>query len=136
MFLDPKLEFIKTTYKDMNWHLYIDRSLSMSYHSQPSVGSLISEIDAIIERIEDKNIPLKIFGFGTVLDTNWIFGNKNIQEGSTNLGEVLDHIRLNENNALAGSIIVTDGQINLGQDISTHDLKISSPIHIIGSTWN
>lgn len=132
MFLDPKLEFIKTTYKDMNWHLYIDRSLSMSYHSQPSVGSLISEIDAIIERIEDKNIPLKIFGFGTVLDTNWIFGNKNIQEGSTNLGEVLDHIRLNENNALAGSIIVTDGQINLGQDISTHDLKISSPIHIIG----
>ncbi|MBL50572.1 MAG: hypothetical protein CMG57_01285 [Candidatus Marinimicrobia bacterium] len=132
MFLDPKLEFIKTTYKDMNWHLYVDRSLSMSYHSQPSVGALISEIDAIIERIEDKNIPLKIFGFGTVLDTNWIFGNKKIQEGSTNLGEVLDHIRLNENNALAGSIIVTDGQINLGQDIPTHDLKISSPIHIIG----
>ncbi len=132
LFLDPKFEFVNASSREMNWHLYVDRSLSMSYHSQPSVGSLVSGIDQLVEKIEQKKVPFKIIGFGSDLDTSWTFGEKEIQDGSTDIGQVMDHIRTQENNGLAGSIIITDGQVNLGQEIPSQDLNITSPIHIIG----
>ena len=90
------------------------------------------EIDQLVEKIEQKKVPFKIIGFGSDLDTSWTFGEKEIQDGSTDIGQVMDHIRTQENNGLAGSIIITDGQVNLGQEIPSQDLNITSPIHIIG----
>ena len=55
-----------------------------------------------------------------------------VTDGSTNMGLVIDHILASENNGIAGSIIITDGQANLGSEIPTQNLGISSPIHIIG----
>ncbi|MEC7745479.1 MAG: hypothetical protein VYD36_00465, partial [Candidatus Neomarinimicrobiota bacterium] len=104
----------------------------MSYHSQPSVGSFISGIDEIIEKINKKPIPVKIYGFGTDLDTNWVYGDKKIQDGSTNIGQVIEHMKSNQNNGLAGSLLITDGQVNLGSEIPTQDLKGTKPIHVVG----
>tara|TARA_B100001250_G_scaffold410956_1_gene438489 strand:- start:1098 stop:3203 length:2106 start_codon:yes stop_codon:yes gene_type:complete len=132
LFLDPKVEINTKNFNDMKWHLYLDRSLSMSYHTHPSVGSLVSGFEQIIEKIERRNIPIKVFGFGSDLDTSWVIGNKKIQDGSTDLGQVLNHIRSNEKNDLAGSVIITDGQVNLGVDIPSENLNINSPIHIVG----
>ena len=132
LLLDPKLDLVNTNSRELRWHVYIDRSLSMSYHSQPSVGSFISGIDEIIEKINKKPIPVKIYGFGTDLDTSWVYGDKKIQDGSTNIGQVIEHMKSNQNNGLAGSLLITDGQVNLGSEIPTQDLKGTKPIHIIG----
>ena len=66
------------------------------------------------------------------MDTSWTVGDKQIRDGSTDLGQVLNHIRSNEKNDLAGSIIITDGQVNLGAEIPSENLNINSPIHIVG----
>ncbi|HJM11618.1 MAG TPA: hypothetical protein QF484_00395 [Candidatus Marinimicrobia bacterium] len=104
----------------------------MSYHSQPSVGSLLSGIDEIIEKINKKSIPIKIYGFGTNMDTSWVYGDKKIQDGSTNIGQVMEHIKSNQNNGLAGSLLITDGQVNLGSEIPVQDLEGTKPIHVVG----
>ena len=132
LFLDPKVEVTTKNSNDLKWHLYLDRSLSMSYHTHPSVGSLVSGFDQILEKIERKDVPIKIFGFGSDLDTSWTVGDKQIRDGSTDLGQVLNHIRSNEKNDLAGSVIITDGQVNLGAEIPSENLNINSPIHIVG----
>ena len=132
LFLDPQVEVTTTNSNDMKWYLYLDRSLSMSYHTQPSVGSLVSGVDQILEKIGRKNVPYKIFGFGSDLDTSWTVGDKQIRDGSTDLGQVLNHIRSHENNNLAGSVIITDGQVNLGTEIPSENLNIDFPIHIVG----
>ena len=51
LFLDPKVEVTTKNSNDMKWYLYLDRSLSMSYHTHPSVGSLVSGVDQILEKI-------------------------------------------------------------------------------------
>ena len=50
----------------------------MAYHSNPSVITLRSGIDNIIDKLENKNIPLDIFSFGTGIDTNWVNGKKSL----------------------------------------------------------
>ena len=70
----------------------------MSYHSHPSVGSFVAGIDEMIEKINKKPIPIKIYGFRTDMDTSWVYGDKNIQDGSTNIGQVMEHIKSNQNN--------------------------------------
>jgi hypothetical protein len=104
----------------------------MSYHSHPSVGSFVAGIDEMIEKINKKPIPIKIYGFGTDMDTSWVYGEKNIQDGSTNIGQVMEHIKSNQNNRLAGSLLITDGQVNLGSEIPIQDLEGTKPIHIVG----
>ncbi len=132
LLLEPQLSFSTISKHDLNWHIYIDRSLSMSYHSNPSVGSLISGVDEIIGKLKKKMIDTKIFGFGSTLDTNWVYGEKKMQDGSTHFGNVMDHIKSQSNNKLAGSIIITDGQVNLGPEIPTKILADIKPINILG----
>jgi len=130
--LEPKLFFSKSYKYDMNWNLYVDKSLSMSYHTNPAVGSLLSGIDEILNKFKNKKIGLKIFGFGSSLDTNWIDQGRIIQDGSTNISDVINHIKSNRDKKLSGSIIITDGQINLGEKISTINTDELKPIHVIG----
>jgi len=104
----------------------------MSYHSKPSVGSLVSGIDELVNKLDKKSIPFKVFDFGSRIDTNWYNGDKNFADVSTNLGLVIDHINQRNNVGLAGSIIVTDGQANQGLDVQISDLGNKRPIHIIG----
>ena len=52
LFLEPKLFFSKSYRYDLNWNLYVDKSLSMSYHTNPSVGSLLSGLDEILIKLK------------------------------------------------------------------------------------
>ena len=45
---------------------------------------------------------------------------------------VLDHIKSNKNEKSAGSVIITDGQANLGKEIEIQELSNNKPIHIVG----
>ncbi|MFL2982977.1 MAG: hypothetical protein ACJZ12_01125 [Candidatus Neomarinimicrobiota bacterium] len=104
----------------------------MSYHANPSISSLQSGIEDIITRLEQKDIPLNIFGYGSELDTVWSRGEEGFYDISTNFGNVLKHIKANNHNGHSGTVIITDGQVNQGVDFHNTDLIDMKPIHIIG----
>ena len=132
LFFDPKFHFSYLKINELPWNIYIDKSLSMAYHSKPSSGALISGVDNLINQLNKKTIKNNIFSFGSEIDTNWVSGKKNFSQGSTNLGMVLDHIKNNKNEKSAGSVIITDGQANLGKEIGIQELSNKKPIHIVG----
>ena len=132
LFLDPKLNYSVSKVKELPWNVYIDKSLSMSYHSKPSSVALASGVDNLINQLNSKKIQNNIYTFGSELDTNWSSGGKNFSQGSTNLGLVLDHIKSNNNKNSAGSVIITDGQANLGKELEIEKFDFYKPIHIIG----
>ncbi len=132
LFFDPRLNFSFSKVKELPWNFYIDKSLSMAYHSKPSSVALTSGIENLINQIKKKKIKNNIYSFGTVLDTNWSSGEKKFSQGSTNIGLVLDHIKNKSNKNSAGSVIITDGQANLGKEIGIEDFDSYKPIHIIG----
>ena len=132
LFLEPKLFLSKSYRYDLNWNLYVDKSLSMSYHTNPSIGSLLSGLDEILIKLKNKKVGVKTYGFGSSLDTNWINNGRVLGDGSTNIGDVFDHIKSNSNKKNSGSIIITDGQVNLGKEITTIQTEELSPIHILG----
>ena len=45
---------------------------------------------------------------------------------------VIDRIKSNKNEKSAGSVIITDGQANLGKEIGIQELSNNKPIHIVG----
>ena len=45
LFLDPRSNFLVSKVKELPWNIYIDKSLSMAYHSKPSSVALVSGID-------------------------------------------------------------------------------------------
>jgi len=132
IYLNPSITKINSIESDLFWNVYIDKSLSMSYHSNPSINSLLTGIDDIIDRLNKKGVPIKIYDFGTKIDTNWVEGEKNINDPSTNLGNVLKHTGQDNGYGLAGSLIITDGQANQGINIPSLNLDKNKPIHIIG----
>ena len=133
LFFDPRLNIIKESTKDLQWNIYIDRSSSMSHHSNYSVSTLASGIDEIIDKIKKKSIRVNTFGFGTDIDTLWNEGDKNFKDISTNISQIIQHMKNQDNGSpLAGSILFTDGQINQGSEIIRDDLKLLKPIHVIG----
>jgi len=132
LYLDPIITVIGSNNRSLNWNIYIDKSLSMTYHSSPSIKSLESGINKIIAKLERKGIPLKIFGFGSKIDTNWVNGEKTYTDASTNIGQVINHMNQNYGTGLAGSVIITDGQANQGVEIPISGLGNMKPIHIIG----
>ena len=132
LFFDPKFNFSILKVDELPWNIYIDKSLSMAYHSKPSSVALTSGVDNLINQLNKKTIKNKIFSFGSEIDTNWVLGKKSFSQGSTNLGMVLDHIKSNKNEKSAGSVIITDGQANLGKEIEIQELNNNKPIHIVG----
>ena len=132
LFLDPRFNFSVSKGQELPWNIYIDKSLSMAYHSKPSSVALASGIDKLINQINRKKIQNNIYGFGSKLDTSWFSSEKKFSQGSTNLGSVLDHIKSNKNKNSAGSVIITDGQANLGKELGIENFGIYKPIHVLG----
>ncbi len=132
LLFDPKLNFSISNENELPWNIYVDKSLSMAYHPKPSSLALTLGVDNLIGQLNKKTIKNKIFSFGSKIDTNWVSDKQNFSQGSTNLGMVLDHIKSNKNEKSAGSVIITDGQANLGKEIGIEDLSNKKPIHIVG----
>ena len=132
VYLNPTITKTDSIESNLFWNIYIDKSLSMSYHSSPSTNSLLLGIDDIINRLNKKNVPIKIYNFGTEIDTNGILEQSNINDASTNLGRVFNHMNQDNGYGVAGSLIITDGQANQGINISSINLDKNKPIHIIG----
>ena len=130
--LNPKINFLTDKKTKLKWNVYLDNSLSMSYHQQPSATSYITGVNSLLEKLTKKGVETDIYKFGTKLERGSGYDNQPLKDGSTNFGDVISHIRLNNNHNLAGSLIITDGQANFGQRIAGDNLENLNPIHIIG----
>ena len=130
--LNPKINYLTEETTKLKWNVYLDNSLSMSYHQQPSATSYISGVNKILEKLKKKGVETKIYNFGTKLKNGWDYEKQTLKDGSTNLGSVISHIKFNNNHNIAGSLIITDGQANFGKKISSDNFENLNPIHIIG----
>ena len=57
VYLNPSITKNNSIESNLYWNIYLDKSLSMSYHSSPSINSLLSGIDDIINRAPNKQAP-------------------------------------------------------------------------------
>ncbi len=131
--LDPTVENIAINKKSLPWHIYIDNSLSIKYHKQPSEVAYKSGIQNFLKKIKDKNINFETFSFGSVIDSVNEISDINLDANSTNLGLIFNNINSDYQKNLGGVIIFTDGQINQGSPIKefqTEDSKLA--IYTIG----
>ena len=76
LFFDTRFNFSVSKVKELPWNIYIDKSLSMSYHSKPSAVALASGINNLINELNREKIQNNIYTFGSALDTNCSLDNK------------------------------------------------------------
>ena len=132
LFFNPTVVLYKERNKDLLWHLYIDKSLSLNYYKQPSNTALIKGLTNFIDNLKDKNIDFEIYSFGSQLDKLLDIDSLNIDENSTNIGLVFESLNSEYKTNIAGGIIFTDGQINQGPLLSSYSNYSKIPIHIVG----
>ena len=131
LLLQPKFSWTHFKYNELEWNIYVDNSVSISYHPTLSLQTIKTELEQILYAISKKNIFSNIFSFSQkvneIENTNQFHGTGS----STDLGSVLNHIHFNQNN-LAGAIIITDGQNNHGIDPLKLIDNIKVPIFTLG----
>ena len=92
LLLQPKFSWVQYKYNSLDWNIYIDNSVSTSYHPSLSFQTMKTELDQMIYNISKKNIFSNLFSFsGNINKIN------NIKDligygSSTDLGTVLSHI--------------------------------------------
>ena len=131
LLLQPKFSWTHFKYNELEWNIYVDNSVSISYHPTLSLQTIKTELEQILYAISKKNIFSNLFSFSQkvneIENTNQFDGTGS----STDLGSVLNHIHFNQNN-LAGAIIITDGQNNHGIDPLKLIENIKVPIFTLG----
>ncbi len=130
---NPTIEIKGNTKKNLPWHIYIDNSLSIKYHTHPSSIAYKNGLKSFFNKIKNKEVMFETFSFGSYLDTVDDISNLVLNANSTNFGLIFDHINDNYQKKLSEVIIFTDGQINQGPLIQEfHEKNNSIPVNIIG----
>ena len=133
LILNPIFEKKGTNKKSLPWHIYIDKSLSIKYHKQPSAVAYKNGILNFLNKIKDKKINFETFSFGSVIDSIDEISNLDLNANSTNLGLIFDKINSDYKKNLGGVIIFSDGQINQGPPIQEfYNAGSKFAIHTIG----
>ncbi len=131
LFIEPQLEIVFNQKIKKKWNIYLDSSLSMAYHEKPSVISLIKGSQELVNEFKRKEIDLNSFTFGANLDSNWVEDVDEVNGSSTDLGKVINHIKLNDD-LISAAVIISDGQINSGVQLSNNNLNLKTPIYTLG----
>ena len=132
LLFDFKVEKKGIKNKKLPWRIYVDKSLSIKYHKQPSASAYKKGIQKLLAQMSERGLSLQAYSFGSSLDTLKNILDLELDANSTNLGIVADHIKKDYKNKIAGAIILTDGQINQGPILEDIGNLISVPIHIVG----
>ncbi len=133
LLFDPVLENKVNIEKKLNWHLYLDNSLSIKYHKKPSSIAYKSGVQRFLSKLREKGVNVETFYFGSAIDTMEDISKIKLNANSTNIGLVFNKIVNDFKEDLAGVIIFTDGQINQGLPIKEfYNLGSKIPINIVG----
>ena len=131
LLLQPKFSWVHYKYKDLEWNIYVDNSVSISYHPTLSFQTIKSDLEQIIYSITKKNIFSNLFSFSEKIIKIDNTIELNGAGSSTDLGSVLTHIQTRQEK-LAGAIIITDGQNNHGIDPTKLLNSIKIPVFTLG----
>jgi hypothetical protein len=104
----------------------------MGYHQAYSLTTLNEEIKEFLKKIENEGVMIDRFHFSNEVIHTDLYEPLNAGGSSTDLGIVLNSIKEEEKDNLAGVILFTDGQITHGLDPVQTSSEIHVPIHIIG----
>ena len=63
LLLQPKFSWIQFNYNKLDWNLYVDNSVSISFHPTISFQTVKTELEQIIYIISKKNILTNLFSF-------------------------------------------------------------------------
>ena len=130
---NPTIEIKGNVKKSLPWHIYIDNSLSIKYHTHPSSIAYKNGLKSFFNKIKNRGVKFEAFSFGSSLDTINDISNIDLDANSTNFGLIYDHMNDNYQKKLGEAIIFTDGQINQGPLIQEFfEQNNSIPINIIG----
>ena len=133
LIFNPVIEKKGNNKISLPWHIYIDKSLSIKYHKQPSALAYKQGIQNFFEKIKEKEIDYKVFSFGSDIDSVANIFDINLDGNSTNLGLIFDKINSDYQHSLGGLIIFTDGQINQGPPLQEfYDGRSKVAIYTIG----
>ena len=130
--LQPKITRGLLEENPLKWNVYTDNSMSMGYHQVYSLTTLNEEIKEILSKIKNKGTVINRFHFSSEVIPTDLYEPLNASGSSTDLGIVLNSIKEEEKDNLAGAILFTDGQITRGLDPVQTSSEIHVPIHIIG----
>ena len=114
LILNPVIEKKDNNKISLPWHIYIDESLSMKYHKQPSALAYKKGLQSFLKKIKEKEIDFEVFSFGSSIDSISDIFEMSLDANSTNLGLIFDKINSDYEKSIGGLIIFTDGQINQG----------------------
>ena len=133
LIFDPIIEKKGNDKISLPWHIYIDKSLSMKYHKQPSALAYKKGIQNFFEKIKEKKINFEVFSFGSDIDSITDIFDISLDGNSTNLGLIFDKVNSDYQQSLGGLIIFTDGQINQGPPLQEfYDGRGKFAIYTIG----
>ena len=130
LLLNPVLNLSGENEKELHWAIFVDNSASIKYHKTPSIQAIQSGIQSFVDRLSEKNISYNLFQFADKIQK---VNGPNLEGNgvTTNLGIVSERIKQDENN-LAGAIIISDGLITEGKNPLREFHQLDFPIHTIG----
>ena len=131
LLLKPKFSWTQYNYNNLDWNLYIDNSVSISYHPLLSFQTIKSELEQIIYSIIKKDAFYNLFSFSGNIKKIKNTESFDSSGSSTDIGKVLNHIKLNQDN-LAGAVIISDGQNNNGINPKSLIKNIKVPVYTLG----
>ena len=133
LLLNPKLSHTFNESRPLKWHVYLDRSLSIDYHGNPTKLALERSLEKMSKQFHQENPDLEIHYFSNTIYDDVEKMKSPHGRSSTDLGLVIKQIKENEASGLnAGAIIISDGQATQGIDPLQLTDEINTSIYCIG----
>ena len=76
--INPKINYTTEKKTKLEWNVYLDNSLSMSYHQQPSATSYVSGVNSFLEKLTKKGVKTNIYNFEHFARDGTVDGIKNL----------------------------------------------------------
>ncbi len=131
LLLQPILKTRTLNSRLLHWAVYVDNSVSMRYHQNPSFGTIQSGVNDLIEYFNERGLAYKVHPFSEAIFP-WQGPRSFTGDGvTTDVGKVLDHIE-NTQADIAGAILMTDGQPTQGMEPLQKVKGVHTPIYTVG----
>jgi len=99
------------------WRIYVDKSLSIKYHKQPSSNAYKKGIQKLLAQLSEKGLSVEAYSFGSKLDTLINILDLKLDANSTNFGLIADHINKDYKNSLNELDLNLDLRIRVGENL-------------------
>ena len=90
LIMNPVIESKGDKNTNLPWHIYVDESLSIKYHKQPSALAYKKGIQNFFKKIKEKGIDFEAYSFGSKIDSIVEISDMELNANSTNFGLIFN----------------------------------------------